>query len=264
MKERYNIKITDIQLTILSDEPEDFVYATVNQLDERIRNLAVQNKRCSKLDAALLCALDSLGEKIKDEKKIRNLEHQIELYEATNKRLREELEHLRSGKDISAPVCPESHPTAEESVAASPNVILPSSSAPLESEVPTAPVKAEAETAAAKEQEADIALNEAEADTAGDTPATTIPREEKTESTPEGAASLHDVKLRQIEELLRRRSEENSARQANTDDVPAAPAGESHTATVGRDEKLRQIEDLLRKNGGNKSLSEALHDAIGN
>ena len=90
MKQKYNIEITDIQLTVVSDEPEDFITATVAQLDKRIRDLTVHNKRCSKLDAALLCALDSLGEKLKCEKKIKNLEAQISLYEATIKRLKEE------------------------------------------------------------------------------------------------------------------------------------------------------------------------------
>ena len=91
MKERYNVEISDIRLTIVSDEPEDFVNATVEKIGERIDGMLAANKRCSKLDAALLCALDYCGEYQKAERRIRNLEAQISLYDANLKRLREEL-----------------------------------------------------------------------------------------------------------------------------------------------------------------------------
>lgn len=77
MKERYNIEISDIQLSVVSDEPEDFVNSIVEKINERVNDLIVRNKRCSKLDAALLCALDYCGECTKAEKRIRNLEAQI-------------------------------------------------------------------------------------------------------------------------------------------------------------------------------------------
>ena len=96
MKERYSIEIADIQLTILSDEPKDFVESTVAHLDETIRDMTVKNKRCSKLDAAILCALDFYSEKTKADKKLKNLEAQISLYEANIRRLKEEAEQLRA------------------------------------------------------------------------------------------------------------------------------------------------------------------------
>lgn len=96
MKERYSIEIADIQLTILSDEPKEYVESTVAHLDETIRDMTVKNKRCSKLDAAILCALDFYSEKTKADKKIKNLEAQISLYEANIRRLKEEAEQLRA------------------------------------------------------------------------------------------------------------------------------------------------------------------------
>ena len=81
MKERYNIEISDIQLSVVSDEPEDFVNSIVEKINARVSDLIIRNKRCSKLDAALLCALDYCGECTKAEKRIRNLEAQISLYE---------------------------------------------------------------------------------------------------------------------------------------------------------------------------------------
>ena len=36
MKERYNIEISDIQLSVVSDEPEDFVNSIVEKINERV------------------------------------------------------------------------------------------------------------------------------------------------------------------------------------------------------------------------------------
>lgn len=244
MKERYNIKITDIQLTILSDEPEDFVYATVAQLNDRISDLSVKNKRCSKLDAALLCALDSMGEKTKADKKIKNLEAQISLYEATNKRLREELDALRSAFPAAA-VKEEAEIPAEEAPAEEPVNEEPAKE-------PEEPVKKEA---APEEKAQQLSIE--------DIPEEEPAAEEKAEETP-AEAPLHDDKLRQIEQLLRRRSEEHAAQAAPEEKKESEAPAEESSAPATRDEKLRQIEDLLRKNGSVKTLSEVLHNAIGN
>ena len=117
MKERYNVEISDISLTILSDEPEEFVTATVDKINARVNDLIVRNKRCSKLDAALLCALDYCGEYQKAERRIRNLEAQFSLYDANLKRLREELaakgdapESVKSALGVANDAKPESAP----------------------------------------------------------------------------------------------------------------------------------------------------------
>ena len=247
MKQRYNIKITDIQLTILSDEPEEFVHAIVAQLDERVGELSMKNKRCSRLDAALLCALDSMSEKTKADKKIKNLEAQISLYEATNKRLREELEALRNSASASpAPVETECEKApaeikAEEEIHAEPKVIdEPKKILPEET---TEDIDEKAE------------IRQLSID---DIPPAAEPIPQKEEQAP-----LHDDKLKQIEQLLRRRSESGTTSSTAETKKEEAPAPKE-PAAVTRDEKLRQIEDLLRKNGSAKSLSEVLHNAIGN
>ncbi len=89
-KQRYNLEIAGIQLSILSDESEEFVTELVAKLDEEITNLTVHNKRCAKIDAAILIALDALGEKTKLEQKLKNLEAQVALYEANLRRQRAE------------------------------------------------------------------------------------------------------------------------------------------------------------------------------
>ena len=130
-KKRYEIQIADVDLAILSDEREDFVMSAVRQLDSRIRDLTVSNKRCSKIDAALLCSLDYFSDKLKAEKRVRNLEAQIALYDANMRRMREENMRLKA-------MLGENEETAEAEA----------EEAPAEAEAETK-ADAEAETAAA-------------------------------------------------------------------------------------------------------------------
>lgn len=190
MKQKYNIQIADIHLSVLSDEPQELVTDIVAQLNAQISAMTSQNRRCSKLDAALLCALDLLGEKQKNEIKIKNLEAQISLYETT-------LARLRNAPEAS------STPAVEKE------------------EEPAA------ETATSPEIEAD-----------------------EIESQEDISHGIRDEKLRQIEELLRRRNESIADEKKST-----------HESGNTRDDKLRQIEELLRGSGNKQSLSEALQHA---
>lgn len=176
MKERYNIEIADIQLTILSDEPEDFVASTVAQLDSLIRDMTVKNKRCSKLDAAILCALDFYSEKTKADKKIKNLEAQISLYEANIRRLKEEAEQLRAA----APAEKAEEPKAEE-------------------ETPAPTTKA-AKSPRRTEQLSISDVQSASADKVREIENLLRPGTEK----PASAPATREGKLKEIESLLRR------------------------------------------------------------
>ncbi len=94
-KKKYDVVIADVEMAILSDEREDFVMRLVGDLDQKIRKITLSSKRCSKMDAALLVALDLSSEKMKADKRIRNLEAQIGLYDANLRRLREENAKLK-------------------------------------------------------------------------------------------------------------------------------------------------------------------------
>lgn len=192
MKEHYNIEISDIQLTIVSDEPEDFVTSTVAKINDRVNDLIVRNKRCSKLDAALLCALDYCGELAKAERRIRNLEAQISLYDANLKRMREEI----AAKSGDAPDAVKSalgvDDTPEEIAVESPseNVETPSE-----------------EAGAPKSEKADKPKGDARDDMINmlDIPAPGENEDAKQEPQSAGtAADTSKSKLEQIEMLLRR------------------------------------------------------------
>lgn len=230
MKERYTISIADIQLNILSDEPEDYVHFVVAQLDQIVREMTMKNQRCSKLDAALLCALDSLSEKNKGDKRIKNLEAQISLYEATIKRLRQDIAQMQQA-GIPKPAPQPIKEILKEDAALLKKEEKPVGEKPAVKEVKETPVQVPLSSVS---EESQPQTQEAAADS------------------PEEKPTLQNSKLRQIEELLRRRSEDGTG-----DEAAETASGNSR-----RDAKLREIEELLRKNGGGQSLSEALHDAI--
>lgn len=95
-KKKFDITVAGVEMSILSDEREEFVQRLVSNLDAEINAVTSQNRRCSTLDAAILVALDSSSERIKSEKRIRNLEAQIALYDANLRRMREENIKLKS------------------------------------------------------------------------------------------------------------------------------------------------------------------------
>lgn len=99
-KKRYEIQVAGVQLAIISDEREEFINSLVENLDAKIREITVTTKRSSNLDAAILCALDFYSEKVKAEKRARNLEAQISLYDANLRRFREENIALREQLDV--------------------------------------------------------------------------------------------------------------------------------------------------------------------
>lgn len=98
-KKRYEIEVAGVQLAIISDENEEFVLRTVETLDKEIREITAATKRSSNLDAAILCALGYYSDKVKAEKRARNLEAQISLYDANLRRFREENIALREKLD---------------------------------------------------------------------------------------------------------------------------------------------------------------------
>ncbi|MCD7747382.1 MAG: cell division protein ZapA [Firmicutes bacterium] len=93
--EKYDIEIGDIAMTVKTDENEDFVRFVVNELNDRIDAMMAKNPHCTRLEAALLSALDYNCDKIRLEKKVKNLEAQVALYTANVNRLKAENQALR-------------------------------------------------------------------------------------------------------------------------------------------------------------------------
>lgn len=94
-KRKISVQIAGNPITIVTDEPDEFVKLLTDTVTSRIEETTKNSFRISTLDAALLLTLDYLGDKLKAESKIRTLESQISLYELNLKNAREELEKAK-------------------------------------------------------------------------------------------------------------------------------------------------------------------------
>jgi len=103
-KRKITVEIAGMPLTLVTDEADSFVDTVVGQVNERMQQILAGGVRTgtSNLGAALLCAIDAAGERLKAEKRIRNLEAQLSLCEVNIRNLREELENCRGNEE--APV----------------------------------------------------------------------------------------------------------------------------------------------------------------
>lgn len=97
-KRKITVEIAGVSLTLVTDENSAFVDTVVAQVSERMEAILSGGLRTgtSTMDAALLCAIDSVGERLKAEKRVRNLEAQLSLYEVNVRNLKEELEKLQN------------------------------------------------------------------------------------------------------------------------------------------------------------------------
>ena len=95
-KRKISVQIAGNPITIVTDEPDEFVKLLTDTVTSRIEETTKNSFRISTLDAALLLTLDYLGDKLKAESRIRTLESQISLYELNLKNAREELEKAKN------------------------------------------------------------------------------------------------------------------------------------------------------------------------
>ena len=95
MKQKYTITVADMELSIISDAAPDEVENIVGMLDRRMRDINLKSPRCTKNEAALLCALDYCADKLKAQRKVKRLEALSAEYEIRIAELEEELEELK-------------------------------------------------------------------------------------------------------------------------------------------------------------------------
>lgn len=96
MKQKYTIRIADIEMNVITEESPEAVEALVNIVDRKVREIEGASRNCTKSEAALLCALDYCSERIKAQRKIKTLESRLAMAETTVEELELENEKLRS------------------------------------------------------------------------------------------------------------------------------------------------------------------------
>ena len=106
MKQKYTITISDIEMNVISEESPEAVEAYVGIVDRRMREICMMSKRCSKTEAALLCALDYCADKLKANRKIKSLESKVAMTESALEEaeleiveLQREIEELKASKN---------------------------------------------------------------------------------------------------------------------------------------------------------------------
>ena len=95
MKQKYTITIADVEMNVVSDESPEAVEALVGLVDRKMREICDASRRCSKTEAALLCALDYCAERIKTQRKLKALEAKLSMTEAALDELIAENESLK-------------------------------------------------------------------------------------------------------------------------------------------------------------------------
>lgn len=95
IKRRVELNVAGITMSLVTDESDEFVATIARHMDESMTQLLHDIKR-SQLDAAMLCAIDFCADKLTAEKRVRNLEAQVSLYDVNTRRLKEEIARLRA------------------------------------------------------------------------------------------------------------------------------------------------------------------------
>lgn len=112
-KRKISVQIAGNPITIVTDEPDEFVKLLTDTVSARIEETTKNSFRISTLDAALLLNLDFLGDKLKAESKIRTLESQISLYELNLKNARDDLEKMKNAASAPSETTENSENTSE-------------------------------------------------------------------------------------------------------------------------------------------------------
>ena len=99
MKKKYTLSIADMEINVITDEPQESVEYIVGILDRKMREFALKSKRCTKNEAALLCALEFCADKIKMKEQIEELEDELESTSEKLKNAGEKLEYVQQNAE---------------------------------------------------------------------------------------------------------------------------------------------------------------------
>ncbi len=94
MKQKYTITVADMELNIISDASPDEVENIVGMLDRRMRDINLKSPRCTKNEAALLCALSYCSERIAMQEAFKKVEKDAFRFAGENEKLKKNIESL--------------------------------------------------------------------------------------------------------------------------------------------------------------------------
>ena len=107
MKQKYTITVADMELNIVSDASPDEVENVVGMLDRRMRDINLKSPRCTKNEAAILCALSYCSERLAMQEAFKKVEKDSFRFAAENEKLKrtiesmqEEIDNLRKDAEV--------------------------------------------------------------------------------------------------------------------------------------------------------------------
>ena len=95
MKEKIYVEIAGIRLGIITEEGASYVKEIASSVEADITKMTKSQRNCSLVEAALFSSMSYYSRATESEKKVRNLETQIALYQANVNRLKKENEELK-------------------------------------------------------------------------------------------------------------------------------------------------------------------------
>lgn len=96
MKEKIYVEINGIKLGIVTEDGAEYVERIAKELQEQLNGMMRAQRNCTLIEATLFTAMNLQSKCEEDDKKIKNLETQLTLYQANVNRLKIENEELRT------------------------------------------------------------------------------------------------------------------------------------------------------------------------
>ena len=96
MKEKIYVEIAGIRLGIVTEEGSTYVQGVASAIENEIKTMIKTKKNCSLVEASLFTAMKYYSLATESEKKLKNLETQVNLYQASLNRQKKENEELRA------------------------------------------------------------------------------------------------------------------------------------------------------------------------
>lgn len=100
-KRKITVDIAGCPITLVTDEAEEFVALLTDTINGRVDEIKRSNFRISSHDACLLLTLEYLGDKLRAEERVRELEATQTALNLTVENLREKLAEKEKKSDIS-------------------------------------------------------------------------------------------------------------------------------------------------------------------
>ncbi len=99
MKQKYTVTVADMELNIISDASPDEVENIVGILDRRMRDINLKSPRCTKNEAAILCALSYCSERIAMQEAFKKVEKDAFRFAGENEKLKRNIESMQEEID---------------------------------------------------------------------------------------------------------------------------------------------------------------------